>query len=188
MTIKDIKEKIYNFTFPEYKKTYDDLLLTYRIRGDLIKKQDLQIGELELELIDLKQKPTPSMADLMREVLGITSLNIGVTETDGYPKHFLDTYTPAERDMLTAQLHQIQSLDVWKAMTKYHIDKQGNFIVKHADGDTQMLSGRMVIAGIRLIEDEVLAGHNEYLDRSKPPDEFDKFSVDLLNEPDQKND
>ena len=62
-------------------------------------------------------------------------------------------------------------------MCKNHIDTQGNYSFRNADGDLQMLAGRMSVNGIRLIQKDVEKGFLEYQEGRKPPEEFDEFET-----------
>ncbi len=130
---------------------------------------------LRMEVIDL-DKSKPTMADLMREMLGLTHLNFSDVDKEGVPKHFLDTEKET-RKMYISQLAQIQQLDVWQVMIKNHIDTQGNYSFRTADGELQMLAGRMSVNGISLVRDEVKKGYDEYMEGRKPKEEFDEFEV-----------
>ncbi len=125
---------------------------------------------------ELREPPTPTMADLMRASLGIITVDF-VHQERGVPDHFLNlpdnTDGKAKRDMYIGQLYNIQQLEVWDAMIKNIIDTQGNFTLRIAKDDMEVFAGRMMIAGVSLLRDEVKRGFDEYVERSKPKDEFD---------------
>lgn len=192
--LKDIKDKLHSFLFPRYQQKIRAIVFearkykhNYHITATKLKElqglfddRSAEVREIRRDMDKLNVKPT--IADLMNEILGSSSMNFSNTESDGYPKHFLDTLIPAQREAYVAQLHQIHNLEVWKDMTDYHTNVQGNFIARHAEDDTQMLCGRMTINGISLLKTDVDKGHLEYQDRSKPPDDFDPYSVELLQD------
>lgn len=150
---------------------------------DEIRSLSFDIAALNADLAKEKERPKPSMADLMRENLGVRSFNASIVEEDGYPRDFLNTGDDkGRRDMYIAQLHQIYNLEVWEVMTNYHIDYQGNFITRKAVDDIQVTAGRMTINGISLLKNDVYKGHMEFTDRARPPEKFDENSMDLLNE------
>lgn len=186
MNLKDIKQKIFEVLFRKEYWTIQTL------QGEVLNKK-MKINTLMEEKVSLREEisklirestevKTPTMADLMREILGSVIVDFINIEGDGLPKHFLNIEDIPKRTLYTAQLHEIWNLEVWKAMCDYYINLQGNFALRQADGELQILSARMTINGISLIQTEVNKGHLEYTERSKPPEDFDKFSVELLNE------
>ncbi len=151
---------------------------------ELAEKFRSEVKAIREDLEKIKNRPKPTLADMMNEVLGVNVLDFTNVQADGFPNHFLNTDDETKRMLYIAQLHEIWGLEVWKAMCDYHINLQANFLVRQADGDLQVNTGRMTINGISLLKKEVNTGHTEYLERSKPPEDFDKFSVELLNERD----
>lgn len=182
MKTKDIKDKIHTVLFPSkarlLENTINEKETLFRERNSVSNQLIIYKDALEKE----KGKPKATLGDLMRENLGILPVSFSKTETGGLPKHFLDTSNnKGLHDQYIAQLHQIWNLEVWHAMIENLIDAQGNYTLRHADGEVQILAGRMTINGLSLLRDEVYKGHIEYADRSKPPEEYDKFSVDLID-------
>lgn len=188
-----MKDKLHGILFPRYQTKIRAIVSEARRQKDEAEgwkhqteqqkqftgwKED-RIKVLEQQVKELENKPKPTMADLMREILG-GAVNFTDVESDGLPKHFLDTATPKEREMFIAQLHEIANLEVWGAMMRYNIDLQGNHIVRLAPDDIQASFARGTINGLSMLRNEVRKGSAEYVDRSKPPDKFDEFSVDLL--------
>ncbi len=171
-----IKEKLHKFLFPDHHKTIGNLNVAVSMTVDTLNKEretfKKQLESLQKEVQDELEKK-PSMADLMRESLGLYTMNITDVDEDGLPKHFLNTDDKDKRNMYIAQLAQIQQLEVWPIMCQNHIDTQGNFIVRNADGELQMLSGRMTINGISLLKHEVKKGFEEYQEGRKPSEDFD---------------
>lgn len=163
--MKKIKDKLHRLLFP--LKEAEIVSIT---------ELKVHLKDLEKNLRDSKNTPSPSLSDLMRETLGLVRLDF--TNVDkGITPHFLSSASKDKRTQYVNELHQIFQYEVWELMCKNHIDTQGNFSFRTADGELQMLAGRMSVNGIELIRQEVKRGHEEYLERSKPPEEFDKFET-----------
>lgn len=166
---KKIKEKIHRWLFP----TSCEEVMTLRVRNAHLAKTAADLGKV---IEELNSKPEVSMADLMRDSLKLITVDF-VHQEKGVPNHFLNTPDTTDgkalRDLYIGQLYQIGSLEVWDAMIKNVIDTQGNFTLRIAKDDMEVFSGRMMIAGVSLIRDEVKRGYDEYLERSKPKEDFD---------------
>lgn len=176
MFLKKIKLQLHKVLFPLHEKEIKYLRKTLEDRDD-----DLQAIQREIYLLRSKAKQAieakPTMADLMRESLGVERLDFYNVDTEGVPTHFLNTENKELRNTYLAQLAQIWQLDVFEVMCKNHIDIQGNFSFRAADGELQILAGRMSVNGISLIRNEVKKGYDEFMERSKPPEEFDEFET-----------
>lgn len=185
-----MKQKLHRILFPRYENKVRSLVLEARNNkkdGDTkqtrINNLNILTRNQEEQIKSFKEKelmPKPSMADLMRDMLGATPIDFTDVESDGLPKHFLESVTEKQHEMYIAQLHQISEMEVWHAMVKHHFDTQGNYIIRVAPDELASTFSRGTFNGISLLKNDVERGHQEYIDRSKPPDDFDKFSVDLL--------
>lgn len=171
-----IKDKIFKILFQQrWNELYISSSTFAGLSFDLTRAQnEIKILEKELKKYSI---PPPTIADLMRANLGLEQIDFVNVDDKGHPPHFLNTELKETRDMYLAQLEQIWNLEVWHAMCKYHIDTQGNFSFREADGELQILAGRMSVNGISLLRNEVKKGHEEYADRSKPPEEFDEHEL-----------
>lgn len=209
MPFKKILPKLHNYFFPIYAKKIailkqkvgfqDGELASERI--ELIKtKEELKKLYYRMKAEEAKQfEKKPTMADLMRECLGLLPIDFtNVIESAtpeeiarmspeevansnkdiGLPKDFLDTLDPKMRETYIAQLYQIWNMEVFNVMCKHYIDLQGNWTLKKAVDDMQLFAGRMSINGIYLIKNKVKDGHDEYKERSKAPEEFDEHELD----------
>ncbi len=177
MFSKKIYEKLHKLLFSSFDKKF--IFVTEKF-GDALD----DIEELRIEnqrLLDLVKKP-PSipeaqMSDLMRANLGLVNIDFTNVDDAGIPKHFLDTEDPNKRTQYINELYQIYQFEVFHVMCQNHINTQGNFSFRNSDGYEQMLAGRMSVNGISLIKNDVMKGYLEYVDRSKPPEDFDKFET-----------
>lgn len=190
-----MKDKLHALLFPRYqekvraisrearkhKQAADSKDLHIQSMTEWRKKKEDELKHLESYIAGLQKSidEKPAMADLMREILG-SPVNFTDVEADGLPRHFLETGTEKQRQMYVAQLHEISQLEVWPVMLRYHIDLQGNHIVRLSPDDIQSSFARGTINGFSMLRNEVRDGNAEYVDRSRPPDKFDEFSVDLL--------
>ena len=147
----------------------------YFNKNEKIQRLNEEVDFLQSALDEIEE-PKGTMADLTRENLGLITVDF-VHQEKGVPNHFLNlpdgTDGKAKRDMYIGQLAQIYELEVWQAMIKNLIDTQGNYTLRIAKDDMEVFAGRMQISGISLVRDEVKNGYEEYMDRSKPKEEFD---------------
>ncbi len=189
-----IKDKLFRLLFPQ---KHADLYFANRRIETLSDRLDKSLDELsenfstidllrarinrlEKELNALEDKPT--MADLMREDLGIMTVDFFNTKKSGdepwNPPHYLyDEQDEPTKKAMISELSMIYSTTVFKRMIEYHINSQGNFTLRKADGEHQILAGRMTINGISLIYQDVLSGYEAYQESRKPEEEFDKFDL-----------
>ena len=163
--------------FPQVKEDYEIFKADIFVYKTRLTVQQEANEKLKKEIEELKKKPEVSLADLMRDNLGLAVLDFNTVKEDGIPPHFLDTDKKDLRELYINQLAQIYQLEVFHAMCKNHIDTQGNYSFRNADGDLQMLAGRMSVNGIRLIQKDVEKGFIEYQEGRKPPEEFDEFET-----------
>lgn len=178
-----IKDTLFQLLFP--------LKTTASLRNhlkDADERLDLVITDLvkmEKEIMSLRKEkdiPKPTMADLMREDLGIMTVDFFNTKKSGdepwKPPHYLyDEQDEPTKKAMISELSMIYSTTVFKRMIEYHINSQGNFTVRVADGEQQILAGRMTINGVSLIYQDVLAGYEAYQESRKPEEDFDKFDL-----------
>lgn len=212
MFSKKIKSKLHKFLFPRFHREsafvadkYNDAVEEIARLHDIEKR--LQSKEAEFQKVYYKMKaeeakqfvPKPTMADLMRECLGILPINFTDVIEDpsleekvhmspeelakcdketGMPKDFLDTVIKDKREIYISQLYQIWQMEVFPIMIDYYINLQGNWSFKKAIDDMQLFAGRLSCNGIYLIKNKVKAGFDEYKERSKPPEEFDEHELD----------
>lgn len=187
---KKIKTKLHKFLFPEIHEEWDiaprtinSLTSDKEQRDSTIRVLRHQINKLENDQEKEKAIPKPTLADLMRDSLGLEPIDFVnvVQSTDptlaGLPKHFLATDDKAKRATYIAQLAQIFSLEVWHEMCKFHIDYQGNYSFRTALTDMEVFAGRMSVNGISLLRNDVKKGYDEYVEGRKPDEEFDEFET-----------
>lgn len=186
MFLKRIPEQFHKIFYPSVEK---QLAVLHDQIIDLIDdREESQIRhQRELDKISHEAKQNkltqPALADLMRENLALVPINFSNVPEDGIPKHFLDVDNKDKHTQYINELHQIFQLEVFNVMCQNHIDTQGNFSFRTADGELQMLAGRMSVNGISLIRNDVKKGHEEYVERSNPAnkdyadDDDERFEV-----------
>ncbi len=167
--LKKIKTQLHKWLFPSYENKIRMFEVMERNSQESIKFWKDKLKESE-------SKPKSSIADLMRDSLKLITIDFTHQER-GVPNHFLnlpDTLDGRDtRKMYISQLAQIQQLEVWDVLMKYLIDAQGNYTIRLAPTDMEVFAGRMMIAGISLVRDEVKSGNDEFMDGSKPKEDFD---------------
>ncbi len=170
MFLEKIKTKLHKVLFPNFYIKIGDLNKEIEETNELLHAVEDNAKRIAIEKAQLQTKleNQPTMADLMRENLGLVTLDFSNAQEDGTPVHFLDLLSKDKRMQYINELHQIFQLEVWEVMCKNHIDTQGNFSFRKADGEIQNLAGRMSVNGISLLRNEVKKGHEEYVERSNP--------------------
>lgn len=177
---KKIKAKLHKLLFPSF-----DLEL-FTLRDEVIFNEEYIKNTNKVMDLLRKEKSVskePTLSDLTKKFLNgyeIDFFNVKRSddpEENGYPNHFLNIEDKDKRSMYIGQLAQIQTLEVWPVMLQYHINTQGNFIARKAEGDIQMLCGRMTMNGVSLLRNEVQKGFEEYQEGRKPPEDFDEHEV-----------
>lgn len=208
---KKILPKLHKFLFPRFHKEsvfvadrYNDAVKEIerlKIQDRILTDTQLELKEKVIEIDKLRKilKVKPTMADLMRECLGLLPIDFTNVKTDstleermqmspeelekcdkeiGLPVDFLDTLHKDKRETYIAQLYQIWNMEVFSVMIDYYINLQANWSFKKAVDDMQLFAGRLSCNGIYLIKNKTKAGHDEYKERSKPPEEFDEHELD----------
>lgn len=181
-----IEDTLFKLLFPTQHKQ----MLAIVIDRDMYRKDSLRyidvIKDLNLKVEELEQRPKPKMADLMKEDLGLRQVDFHNTSKTGdfpwLPPHYLDDEPDkALREQYISELGQIYITRVFHKMVEYHINSQGNFSLRMADGEAQILAGRMTINGISLLAGDVKKGYEEYIENHKPEEEFDQFEVGTVD-------
>ena len=189
MNLNTIREKIHKTLFPTYHREAITHIVT-KTNFDIYYKQSQEkeekIKQLNKEIEDLKQQNSKKSAErLLKYSISSDPIDFINVDQDGLPNHFLLIDDAKKRTMYISQLHEIYTLEVWHEMIKYYINAQANYTMRNNNKtETALLTGRAAINSIAELKYEVDKGHLEYVDRSKPPEEFDKFSVELFNEND----
>lgn len=181
MNLKQLRERIFRNLF---RREY----LTMQFLQSETMGRKSQIGRLMQEKEELRRAqpvvhPKPSNADLMRESLGLMMVDFASTEQNGLPKHFLDIEDIPKRTLYISQLNEIWRSEAWHAMVEYYLNGQGNYTIRNAPNDsTALLTCRAAINAIGELRIEVERAHAEFTERTRPPEDFDRFSVELLSE------
>ena len=132
--------------------------------------------QLRQEIKDLKATPKALLSDIMKQSLGLITVDF-VHQEHGVPNHYLnlpDTLDgKAKRSMYITQLATIQGLEVWPVLMENLINTQGNYTLRLGQTDMDVFAGRFQISGISLVRDEVLNGFNEWMEKVGPKEEFD---------------
>ncbi len=128
------------------------------------------ISDLNKEISILKEVPKPSMADLMRENLGVQRLNFNYK--DGIVPNFLAIINPIKRKTYINQLAICWQQEAFQELCKNFIDFHGNFAIRTSNTEQEDWAARMTINGICEVRDAVITAHEEYIEGSKPKEEL----------------
>lgn len=140
----------------------------------LYEDRDNRIKQLERELVALKKEPTPTMADLMRDILGLPMVDFANVDSEGYPKHPADGMSKDERLAFMGELNRVYTNDAFKLLMEYWINMFGNHSVRNADKDAQ--PARFSINGIAMLRKELETAHHEVVEASKEDEKFDTLA------------
>lgn len=163
--IKGIKNKLFTILYPEKVR---ELRMLINV-----------CNELGNQLRELEETPKGTIADVIREDLGLVRFDFANVDTDGYPHHPVDEQIlgSAEYKVRIQKLNDVYHNTVFIDVCNYLINLQGNYTVKHAINDSQIYAGRFSINGINLILKEIKHAHAIYEKAIKPPDSFDEHEI-----------
>lgn len=162
-----MKEKLFKLLFKKEAKNlerYKDLWLKCERNLNLERLKSLEASKIK-----------PSMADLMRDSLGLPMINFANTDKDGYPPHYLEGLKPDERAVFVAELNNIYQKPEFHAVLEYWINAFGNHSIRK--GKDEVDPGRYSINGVAMIRKSLESAHQEILDAQKPDEKFDIHAV-----------
>ena len=150
------------------------------------KHEKMRSMEFDLELFELQksheqyyessQDKKPSMADLMRDSIGLPMVDFINTDTEGYPTHFMAHMKPEERKVAVSKLHNIYKDELFMSVLDYWINMFGNHSIRKGSADITD-SGRFGINGIAMIRKELEKASTEFTADMKPEEEYDEHEV-----------
>lgn len=174
--------KLHRWLFPGHQRLTEqlqkanvglkDMVVAYeRDTAELVKAYDAEIAEL---------KKPGKIEDLMRLSLGIVPLDISSVPPEDrncLPKHYTDGMNDAQKLELWGSLNGVFNNENFQKMCKYLVDVQGNWTVRKGISDRENDAGRFCIAGIENVRAELKNANKNYLEKTKPEEEFDEHEV-----------
>lgn len=135
------------------------------------------IQDLNSKIASVRDRPRPTMADLMREMLAVVRFDLANIEQSGDPTHYLDGMNEESRKAFYASVASVYTNKEFKRMCDWLLNVQANLTVRKGLSDRQNDAGRFTINGIMLIQNELARNNALYEEAVKPPDEFDEYDV-----------
>lgn len=126
-----------------------------------------RVKELQLKLRESKNQP--SMAELMKESLGMTiDFSLADNKTC-LPPHYLDGLDSEARKNFIADMETVYSNEKYQAVVRYLINLFAlNAVFK--DDKEKMKNNQMAVVAIRTLSQEFDKIHLEFLEQKKDPD------------------
>lgn len=149
-----MKEKLFKWLFPEKTKEIEVL------------KQKVYIGQKDREYWKELYEEKPTMADLMRDSLGLPMIDFINVDKDGEPPHYLHGLDEDKRAIFIGELSNIYRKPEFKAVINYWTNLFGNYAVRNADKDPQ--PGRYGINGVACIRKSFESAHKEFVAMNSP--------------------
>lgn len=162
-----MKEKLFKWLFPKEYEKRDKTIISLE---EIIKQDGREITKLRIQVEQLKRSQ-PKMADLMRDSLGLPTLDFSNVDKEGYPPHYLKGMTEKQRKSFIGELSAIHAKPEFQTVLNYWINMFGNHAIRNADKDPQ--PGRYGINGVAMIRKSFEEANKEFVDSMQPEDEED---------------
>lgn len=130
-----------------------------------------QINKLNLEIKILRRRPTPSMADLMRESLGIY-IDFSTADENGKPPHYLSGLNEDERRQFIIDAKSVFDNKAYQEVVKYMINVFAFHTQYHEDKD-QMKNGQVATVAFAAFRKQFDDMDKEFLLLNEKKEEFD---------------
>lgn len=170
-----IKEKLFKILFPSKVEIIENLGKFDEIR---VKAQNKCVDQ-EYEILQLKKqlKQKPSLADLMRDSLGLPMVEFDNVDQEGMPPSYLDGLTDTERKNYVADLELIYNNKKFYQVVSYIINLFGNNSLRKAT-DENGKNGKIAIVAIDTLMRKFKEAHDEHIaNRRSAGDEFDPLAI-----------
>ena len=155
-----MKEKLFKILFPGKF----ELLEAY--------EKDFNVRVAELEK---KAKERPSMADLMRDSIGLPMIDFSNVNEYGRPPSYMSGLGEVERKNYIASLVAIYRDPKFQAVYNYVNNVLGNHTVQVFDDD-KMKTGRYAIIGVKAFMKEFEKAISEHTTGVKSDEEWDPLA------------
>lgn len=194
-----LKEKLFKFLFPKKSREFEAVIdqwnksvANYQGENVRLVSQIQKLGNIEKDLNSLKGvnkkyldenaklkaeiARRPTMADLMRDSLGLPMLTLDNIDADARPPHYLEGLTDEERKNYVAHLESIYADEKFQTVYAYSMNLIGNHMV-HTVPDEQLGNGRVGIVSLKMLMKEFENAHDEFISSKKPAEEFDPMEI-----------
>ena len=160
-----MKDKLFKWLFPNKAHKIVELKHELKLSWD-------DVDALSARVAQLEKQPKPTMADLMRDNLGLPMLDYSNVDALGVPVHYLDRLTREERAMKVASLSNLHQNDTLQELFAHMKNVFGNHSVRNALNDAEKYSGMFSLNGVKMIENELETAHAEFMTNNKANKEY----------------
>ena len=163
----NIKNRMFKIMFPS--------------KASLIEKithYNTELSSINRNLRTSNKLPKPTQGDLMRDCLGIQTIDFDNVDKEGNAIHYLSGLSPDERLAFQGELNSVYKKKEFQAVISYWINMFGNHAVRNADGDSA--PGRYGINGVTMIKRSLEKAHNEIIEHIASENNKDVDQEDLL--------
>lgn len=182
-----MRQKLFEIFFPNKKRAMDEMMMevakanlqNHELRM-ILKKHQEEIVSLQKQLQEPvpERNENPTLADLMRENLGLLQLDFKSVDANGNMASFWSDELPEEvRKNRLARLSEVYHNEIFQEFCTYLINKQGNFTMRQAVNDSQIYAGRFSINGVSSVVKGITEASELHDELNKPPEEFDPHEV-----------
>lgn len=140
-----------------------------------IKELEAVIVSLRNELTALRRQPKPSMADLMRESLGIL-VDFSSVDDNGLPPHYLKGLNEDEHRNFIIDAERVYENKSYQAVARYMVNLFGTAAIYKEDKD-QMKYGQVAVVAFNNLRKQFEDMHKEFLLLNQKKEEFDPLAV-----------
>lgn len=134
-------------------------------------EKQIKLLELEVAAFESYETEKPTMADLMKDNLKLTTLKLDEPNAPDYLGEGED-----EKRGRLARGEDIWQNETFHEIFRYLMNKQGNYTLKEATNDAEIFAGRLSMYGLVLFKGEVERCHSLFAEETAPKD-FDRNEV-----------
>lgn len=176
-----IKNRIVNYLDPQLLTAFKNAQFDVTFIKQRLIEKDAMIAEISKnlsdrldEVVELRKRLAvkPTIADLMRDSIGLPLIDYDGVDRDGYPPHPTEGMSKKARATFMGELSNIYNNEAFQSIMTYWINTFGNHAVRNVEHDPR--SGQFGINGIAMIRKELRKGYKEVLEASKPEEEVDQ--------------
>lgn len=118
----------------------------------------------------------PSMAELMRESLGLSVDFASASNDECLPPHFLEGLSEEERKNFIVDMETVYSNDRFQTVVRYMINLFATNAIYKADKD-EMKNGQIAVVALRTLLKKFNDMHKEFLSYKKSDEGFDDQEI-----------
>lgn len=130
----------------------------------------------ELNAVRENPEPKATMADLMRESIGLPMLDFTDADGSGHPPLPYENLDTDRRKAYVANLQSVYATEEFQEMYRFMINLFANNSML-MDGDDKIKNGRIAIVAMKAFMRKMEDAHAEFLKNNEKPEEFDPLDT-----------